>query len=61
VCEPAGHSGAWFGGSIDGRASPGMPLGDQRTHRWDEFHGDLHRGMGGRLIGGLIFSDRFAI
>jgi hypothetical protein len=40
---------------------PGAPLGDELSYRWYQFDRHLHCGVGGRLICGLIFGDRFLI
>jgi hypothetical protein len=46
---------------VDEAASPGAPFGDELPHGRHEFHRNVHRGMGRRIVGGLILRDGLLI
>src|SRR5207249_8289781 len=59
-CARASHE-RWTLDPSEPANLPGAPLCDQLTDHRDQLDRHLHDGVGGRLISGLIFGDRFLI
>jgi hypothetical protein len=39
----------------------GAPLGEKFANFWNQIHGDFHRRVCGRFVGGFVFGDGFVV